>query len=392
MITITRLVLILAAISAIGPLSIDMYLPALPQMAQQLDGTVSQTQLTLSAFFVGMALGQLLWGPLSDTLGRRPVLLGGMGCYAIASLGCALSPSIEVLTALRFVQALAAGAAIVASRAVIRDRFGGDEVAKVLSMVLMVMAVAPLIAPILGALVLIWFEWPAIFLVLFGLSLLLGVLAWQALPESLPLARRQPFILSQLIANYGRLLQDRALLGLLLSAGAMFGALFSFISAAPFVYIDLFGFSETEFSLLFAVSVLTSVISSHLNRRLLERFHAEELFKLATGYVALASVVLVGLSAFKALYPWGTIAGLMLFFLTLLPIAANALSCAMNLHPEMAGTVSGLFGVMQFGFGALMGALTGLLYNQTHWPMVATIAICGVLSWGGRYITPVAKK
>lgn len=251
-------------------------------------------------------------------------------------------------------------------------------------MVLMVMAVAPLVAPILGAIVLIWFDWRAIFTALALVSVAIGLLAWRELPESLPPERRQPFQLRLLLRNYGRLLRDRQLLGYLLSAGAMFGALFTFISAAPFVYMSLYGFSETAFSLIFAASVLTSVISSHLNRILLNRYHADALFRLATTYVALIALLLLGLASIEALYPWGTIIGMMLFFVTLLPIAANALSCALNLHPQLAGTVSGLFGVAQFGFGAVMGALSGLLYNETQWPMVAIIAGCGVLAWLGR--------
>lgn len=380
------LLLVLASLNTIGPLSIDMYLPSLPTITTDLATSVAKTQLTLSSFFIGMVIGQLIIGPLSDAIGRRPIILTAISAYIVISLLCATVTSIEQLTLLRLLQAVAGGAGIVCGRAVIRDCFSGEDVAKALSIVLMVMAVAPLLAPIIGSYLFQWFGWRSIFiaLALFGIAIVTYVAFY--LPESLAVENRTPVKIGTILANYRKLLRHREVMGYMLAAGAIFGALFTFISASSFVYIDVFGFTPQQYSWLFALCVIASLLGTILNRLLLQWVESARLFVWGTRLAVLFSCIALLLTWGNWFGVYGTVVAVMVFFSTIIFIASNALSNALNLFPKMAGTTSALFGILQFTFGATFGALAGVSYSNSAMSMIAYMAACALIAWLSQHI------
>jgi len=372
-------VLILGVLAAFGPLSIDMYLPGLPTIGRELDAGAGQVQLTLSAFFVGFAGGQLLYGPFSDRWGRRPVLVGGISLYVAASALCAISPNIETLIAFRLLHALGGGAGVVVARAVVRDRFPTDQAARVLSFMMLVTGLAPLLAPLIGGHVLVWFGWRAIFWLLtgFGLMALVAVLAW--LPESRPAERRPARPFRTVFTGYGRVLGDLRTLACILAGGTAFAGMFAYISGTPFVYIELFGIAPQAYGYLFALNVLGIMGGAVLNARLVLHCGAPVMISIGGIVAALSGVALLitAISGTGGLL--GIVVPLFFYMSTLNLISANAMALAAEAHADRAGTVAALFGAGQFGLGAVAGSAVGLLHDGSAMPMAVVIAVCGVL-------------
>jgi DHA1 family bicyclomycin/chloramphenicol resistance-like MFS transporter len=377
-ISYARLALILGTLAAFGPLSIDMYLPGLPSIAREFGTTTAAVQQTLAVFFVGLALGQLAYGPLADRLGRRRPLLFGCGLYAVASLGCAAAPSLGGLMALRFAQALGGSAGMVIGRSVVRDLFDERESARMYSFLVLVMGLAPITAPLIGGQLLVLFGWRAIFLVLGGFGLFCLGLVWFGLPETLPSERRNRTGLGAALRAYGGLLGDGRYMGFAVAGGLASAAMFAYISGSPFVFIELNGVPPEYFGLLFGTNALGLIAASQLNRWLLTRYTGLRILNAALGVTAASSLALLAITVAGV---GGFVGLLVLLFFCIAStgmVGPNSTAAAMAPYGRRAGTASALLGATQFLLGALAGMAVGALANGTALPMVGTIAVCGV--------------
>jgi DHA1 family bicyclomycin/chloramphenicol resistance-like MFS transporter len=373
-----RLAIILGILSAFGPLSIDMYLPGLPAIARDFGVDTAAAQQTLSAFFIGLAAGQLIYGPLSDRLGRRRPLLFGCALYAVACLGCVVAPSLGGLILLRFAMALGACAGMVITRSVVRDLFDQHESARMYSMLVLVMGLAPILAPLVGGQLLLFWGWRVIFLVLSAFGVLCFALVYFGLAESLPPSRRVRQGPGAVLRRYGGLLADGRFMGYTVAGGLASAAMFAYISGSPFVFIELNGVAPERYGLLFGINAIGLIAASQLNRWLLARYTSTQILVRALGVTALFSLLLAAAAATG----FGGFAGLL--FLLFFCIAStglvgpNATAGAMAPYAHQAGSASALLGAIQFAFGAAAGALVGLFFNGTALPMAAVIALCGV--------------
>lgn len=373
------LIWILGLLAAFGPMSIDMYLPSLPAIGRDLSATAADVQLTLSAFFVGFAVGQLVYGPLSDRYGRRPMLLTGISLYVVTSALCALSPDVDDLIVYRLLHALGGGAGTVVARAIVRDKFDTDRGARMLSFMMLITGLAPLLAPLIGGQVLTLFGWRAIFWVLagFGLICLLTVLFW--LDETNPPDRRSRRGLLQTFAGYAEVLTHRKAVGCILAGGSAFAGMFAYISGTPFVYIELFGVAPTHYGYLFGLNVVGLMAGAYLNGRLVLRFGARRLMAVGTGMLVLAGIALLAAAWTGAGGLVGIVLPLFFYVAPLSFIGANAIARATADFPDRAGGVAAVFGAAQFGFGAIAGAAVGQLHDGSAVPMALVIAVCGLL-------------
>jgi DHA1 family bicyclomycin/chloramphenicol resistance-like MFS transporter len=367
-------ILLLGSLTAFGAVTIDLYLPALPAIARDYGVSAAAVQLTLSTFFVGMALGQLFFGPLSDRIGRRPTILIGCAVYVVASIACALAPTIEALVAGRFFQALGCCAAMVTCRAIVRDRYDHRDSARIFSLLMLVLAIAPLLAPTLGGWISIAAGWHAVFIafVMVGIAIAIAV-GWR-LEESRSAATAEKARGRSTLAGYWELLKHRRLIGYLLVGAANGATLFSYIAASPDLVVGTWGFTEGQFGLVFAVIAVGIVGSSQVNRWLLKHRSPDQILALATPAAALAGAVLLFAAIADAPLP-------VLFALLFLAlssnglIAANASAGALNVDPLRAGAISGLMGGINFGMGALASALGAALHDGTALPLSANIAV-----------------
>src|SRR5215207_5768130 len=370
------LTLLLASLTGLTALSIDMSLPAMPQLQETFGAGVSAVQLTLSVFLAGFALGQVVCGPLSDRRGRRPVLLAGLALYTLAGLACAGSTSLAMLVAARFVQGAGASVGPVVARAIVRDRFDSRRAASVLSQMTQVMIVAPLLAPTLGGYMLVHLGWPSIFVVLGASGALISLICWRFLPET---ARPQQF--DGGAENAGvrgglrQVLKHRASLRHALTTCFAYAGMFAYDGSSPFVLMDGFGVAEENFGYLFALTAAALLVSATLNRALLKR-HAPSLLILRRGvYVIFAA------GASLALASWFGVGGLAGVLVPMMAymfgqglVMPNATAAAMAPHGESAGVISSLMGALQTAGGALAGYLVGAFYDHTSLSLAVTVA------------------
>jgi MFS transporter, DHA1 family, multidrug resistance protein len=351
--------IVLGGLAAFGPLSIDMYLPALPRLAAELRAPESAVQLTVSACLVGLGLGQLVAGPLSDAVGRRRPLLCGVALYAVASWMAAVAPSLGLLVAARMVQGLAGAAGIAISRAIVRDLFEGQEVARIFSLLILVTGVAPIAAPVLGAQILRFGPWRSIFVVLGVIGVLLALGSAVCLPESLPASRRRRGGLREVGTVFRELTGSRAFMSSALSLALAMTVLFAYISASPFVLQADFGIGAQPFSLVFATNAMALVAGSQLSARLARRVSPRRLLGVGLGLAGVATSLLLLAALTRMPLP---------VFLVPLAVAIgslglsipNATALALLPHPRSAGTASAQLGALQFAVGATLAPLTGL--------------------------------
>ncbi|MDO8188890.1 multidrug effflux MFS transporter [Conexibacter sp. JD483] len=373
------LIVALGALTAFGPLSLDMYLPGLPQLARDLGSSTSLAQLTLTACMVGLAGGQLLAGPLSDARGRRGPLLVGLALYALASALCALAPSIWVLILLRLVQGAAGAAGIVIARAVVRDLHEGEAAARFYALLMLVNGVAPIAAPIVGGQLLGVTDWRGVFWALTAIGLVLLLVGWRCVPETLPAAGRHGGGLRATTSVFGALLRDRGYLGCALAQGLCSGMMFCYIAGSPFVIQQIYGRSEQLFSVVFAVNALGIVLLAQLSARLVGRLGPRRL---------LVSGLWLGLGGALALLlavvaDAGLLAVLASFFAIVSSVGLvtpNATALALAGEPSTAGSASALLGLAQFAFGAAFAPLVGIGGEGTALPLALTIAALGAAS------------
>ena len=352
---------VLGMLTAIAPLSIDMYLPAMPGLARQFAVDPAYVQYSLSLFFLGLAAGQLTYGPLSDRYGRRPILYFGITLYLVAGVACALSTSVGMLIVARAAQGFGAAAAPVMARAVVRDRFAGAKAASVMSFVVMVMATAPLVAPIVGGLVLTFASWQGIFWLLCVYALMCLVALTALLPESHPPERRtrDRSLVAQYI-GYLALLRRGPITLFLVCGGLMFGALFSYVAASSFIYINQFGVDESVFGFYFGANVLAMLVGTAANGRLVMRFGYRTLLGVAVANTLGCSLVLLAttLTGFGGF--WGVAIPLFFLLSTVGVAGANTVAGLLDQAPDAAGAASALFGVVQFSCGALATWFVGV--------------------------------
>lgn len=382
------MVCVLALLTAVAPLSIDTYLPAMPALARQFAVKPAHVQYSLSLFFVGLGFGQLLYGPVSDRHGRRPVLYFGLVLYLAASLACALAVSINMLIAARLVQGLGAAAGPVMARAIVRDRFKGAKAASVMSFVVMVMGMAPLIAPMIGSLILLMGEWQLIFWMLVGYSVVAMAALAVLLYESHPRHRRvrDRSLADQYIGYVG--LVRRLPVFLYLACGSlMFGALFSYVAASSFVYVNQFGVDESLFGFYFSANVVSMLIGTFTNGRVVERFGYRALLGVAVGNTLVCALLLLtttmtGLGGF-----WGVAVPLFFLLSTVGVAGANTVAGLLDLAPDAAGAASALFGVFQFACGALATWAVGLIGGDAR-----AMAIVMTASAGAAFVAYLALR
>jgi MFS transporter, DHA1 family, multidrug resistance protein len=374
------LVVLLGALAALGAAAIDMYLAALPRIASEFGSTSGQAQFTLGAFLIGLGIGQLVHGALSDAYGRRPVLIFGILLYCVASLGCISASDINQLIAWRFVQALGAAAGSVIVRAIVRDLYSMDEGARAQSFINMAFLVTPLIAPNIGGYLLTWFGWRSIFLLmcLFG-ALCLAALVFR-LPESLPPERRTPLSPRSLLSAYSQILRDRRTLGCLLAGTFSFACMFTFFAGSPFVYITFFGIPEQHYGLLFGINVLGIIGTNYLNARLVVRVGALRMLVLGCALCAAAGLTLAATTYFEIGALLGVVIPLVFVIGSLGFVGANALAGAMAPFPKLAGTTASLLGFSRMIFGAAAGAVLGVIHDGTPLAMGLLIGALSVLS------------
>lgn len=385
-----RMIVVLGALIALGPLTIDMYLPALPKIADDLSVSSSVAQLTLTGTLAGLALGQLIVGPLSDSLGRRRPLMAGIVLHMLASLLCLFAPNIEVLGVARGLQGIGAAAAMVVAIAVVGDLFAESVAATVLSRLMLVLGVAPVVAPSLGAAVLLKASWHWVFAVLVVLAGGLLLLAALALPETLPLSHRRPLKVRSIAATYVELLRDVRFVILVLVAALGMSGLFAYIAGASFVLQGHYGLDQQAFALVFGAGAVALIGATQFNVVLLRRFSPQSIVLWALVAASAAGAVFVGLSV-------SHVGGLPGFVLPVWAILAamglvipNAPAVALSRHPDAAGTAAALLGAAQFGLGAAVAPLVGVLGNtefalalvMTAGMVIALLALAPTLRGG----------
>ena len=372
-----RTLAILCALMAFGPLSTDFYLPAMPTMAESLHTSPGTIEWTISSYLIGSSLGQLVWGPISDKYGRRLPVAIGIVIFVIGSAGCALSTSAGAMIAWRVLQAVGACAGIALSRAMVRDLYEGARAAQMMSALITVMAVTPLIGPLIGGQILRFASWPWIFWLLAAVGVA-ALLALLTLPETLPPERRRRDAVSKALVTYYRLLGDRRILGFAAVSASLYFGIFAYVAGTPFAYIDYYGLRPEFFGLVFASGILGIMASNLINARQVMRSGVVPMLRIGASLAAVGGLW----AALDAWTGFGGLAGLaaplFLFIATNGLIIANSIAGAMAAFPKRAGTVSALVGALQFGAGMAGSGLLGAFADGTPRPLAFVVAIAGL--------------
>ena len=364
-----KIVFILGLLAMLMPLSIDMYLPALPVISAQFGVPAGSAQMTLSTYILGFALGQ----------GRKPVILGGTLVFAGAAVACALAQTIDHLIFMRFLHGLAAAAASVVINALMRDIYPKEEFSRMMSFVMLVTTIAPLVAPMAGGAVLVWFSWHAIFWILALAALLASAMIFFFIDETLPAEHRQKFHIRTTIGNFASLFRHKRVLSYMLASGFSFAGMFSFLSAGPFVYIELNHVSPQHFGYYFALNIVFLFVLTIINSRFVRRVGALNMFR-AGLWIQFVMAVWLVVSAFLGVGFWALVIGVAAFVGCVSMISSNAMAVILDEFPHMAGTASSLAGTFRFGIGAIVGALLSMATFTTAWPMLWAMAFCATSS------------
>lgn len=371
----------LAALSMFGPLSTDMYLPALPSLTRSLHTSVSSANLSLTASVLGIAAGQLVAGSISDSLGRtRPLRVGLVG-FTLTSVLCAIAPSIWVLIVVRFAQGLCGGSSIVIARAIVRDLYEGVRAAQMFALLVMLSGLAPILAPLAGGGILTVSSWRGVFLVLAGIGAVILLATVRLVPETLPAGQRRSGELREVLGALGRLLAKRSFAPWVWSFALSFGMLFAWISGGAYVLENVYGISPQLFSVIFAVNALAYAVSSQACVRLVERFSPEQLARIGLIVGAFVSVAAL-LVVLARTGIWPLLVVLFLIDAVTGVIMPNAVSAAMAAQADDLGSASALIGLAQFGLGAALAPFIGIGGAHDALPMGIAMAVCGVASLG----------
>ncbi|WP_405661840.1 Bcr/CflA family multidrug efflux MFS transporter [Streptomyces sp. NBC_01166] len=373
--------LVLGGLTALPPLSMDMYLPALPEVTDALHAPAATVQLTLTACLTGMALGQLVVGPMSDRWGRRKPLLLGMVVYVLATAICAVAPTAELLIGFRLLQGLAGAAGIVISRAVVRDLYDGDEMARFFSTLMLISGVAPVIAPVIGGQVLQFTDWRGIFVVLTFIGVLLTLVVWKWLHETLPAAQRHTGGVGDALRTMRGLLADRVFTGYMVAGSLAFAALFAYVSASPFVVQEIYGASPQTFSLLFGINSVGLIAVGQINGKLLVgRVSLDKALGFGLAVISVAAVALLlmtsGVFGEVGLVPVAV--GLFVLMSAMGLAMPNTNTQALMRTRHAAGSASALLGTSQFLIGAIASPLVGIAGEKTAVPMAVVQVVCAL--------------
>ncbi|MEU4047192.1 multidrug effflux MFS transporter [Streptomyces antibioticus] len=375
--------LILGGLTATPPLSMDMYLPALPEVTRHLHAPAATVQLTLTACLAGMALGQLVVGPLSDRWGRRRPLLAGLLVYVLATALCALAPTVELLVACRLVQGLAGAAGIVIARAVVRDLYDGVAMARFFSTLMLISGVAPVVAPLIGAQILRATDWRGVFVVLTAVGLALAALVWARLPETLDAGERHAGGFGETLRAMRRLLSDARFTGYMLTGGFSFAALFAYISASPFVVQEIYGASPQTFGLLFAANSVGLVVVGQINGKVLVgRVRLDRVLAAGLTVVTLAAAALLLMSAgvFGEVGLAPVAVALFVLMSAMGVTLPNAQTLALMRVRHSAGSASALLGTSSFLVGAIASPLVGIAGERTAVPMAVVQLVAALVA------------
>lgn len=378
MTSFTRNAIVLGLLSAVGPFAIDMYLPALPAIAADLNTTTAATQLTLTVFFIAFGLCQIIYGPLSDVYGRKAPLYAGLVLFTLGSIGCALAPGIGALIAFRFIQGLGAAAMAVIPRAIIRDLHTGAEATRLMALVMLVFSVCPILAPLFGSALIVPFGWRAVFAAVTLVAVIGIALVATLLPETRPAEERISGNVRDVLGAFAELLRDRHFLGLTFIGGLGMSSFFAFLATSSFVYIGHYGLTPTQYSLAFSVNAIGFIGASQFASRLGSRFGMGRMVLTAVSLYAgfavlLLALTLLGYDSLRVLMPL-----LFTSFAFLGLVIPSTMVLALERHGPIAGIAAALGGTLQMVTGGAMIAVAGLFFNGTTLPMVATIAFTAV--------------
>jgi DHA1 family bicyclomycin/chloramphenicol resistance-like MFS transporter len=372
-----HLLLVLSGLMSLGSLSTDMYLPALPAIGEAYDVTMSGVQLTLTTFLIGFCGGQLIWGPIGDRYGRRFPAALGLFIFAVGSVGCALSGSIGQMIVWRAFQAFGASAGPVLARAMVRDLYGRQQAARMLSVLILVMGIAPLLGPLLGGYVLVHWTWQGIFWVQAALGVG-GIIGLGVIRETLALSQRTRLGLTEMLISYCQLGTQRRLLGYGLASGFYYGATYAYLAGSPFAYIKLYNVPPQLYGWLFGLNIIGMMAMNALNTRFVMSVGSDRMLRYGVGAIAVAGLVL----AFNARTGFGGLIGLVAPIFVVISmngaVVANSVAGALSAYPRKAGAASAVVGAMQFGMGTLTTAMTGWFANGTAFPFAAIIAVSGI--------------
>jgi DHA1 family bicyclomycin/chloramphenicol resistance-like MFS transporter len=362
------MIIVLGLLSTFGPLSLDLYLPVLPELADELQASASGSQLTITTCLIGLATGQLIAGPLSDRLGRRRPLITGLTIFVVASAACAFAPSVEILIVMRLVQGMAGAAGLVVARAVVRDLYGGRDLVIFFSRLLLISGLAPVLAPVLGGQLAKIMSWRGMFLVLAGFGAVLLLAGLLGVPETLPRERRTQGGWSTTVRDFSLLIKDRIFTGSVLAAGLSGASMFSYIAGATFVLQRIHGLSAQQFSLVFATNSLGLIAFGQISARLAQRWPPVRVLGLAltlnfAGAVWVAVTVLIDAGF------WLFVAGLFLMVSSVGMVFPVASAVALADYPQQAGAASSLFGLAQFIAGAIAAPLVGIAGETSAVPL-----------------------
>ena len=373
-----KMALILGSLSWIGPFAIDMYLPAMPLIAEDLGASMSASQATLMAFFLSFGIAQIIYGPAADVYGRKPPLYFGLTIFAIASIGCIFVQSIEALIVLRFIQGIGAAAVMSIPRAIIRDCYVGNEATRLMSTIMLIISVSPMLAPLVGSAVIVPFGWRSVFILVTVASLGALLLTRFGLRETLSQENRSRFGFGQMWQAFGVLFRDGHYMGLTLVGGLGTASFFAFLATSSFLYMDYYGLSSFQYSLAFALNALGFFATSQVAANLEARFGPIKVIRRAvagfcTGACTLFVLVLLGMDQFPLLVS-------MLFFTNafLGLVVPTSMVLSLEHHGPIAGTASALGGTLQMLIGALAIAIVSLVFDNTPLPLAGAFAICGI--------------
>ncbi|SUC10732.1 bicyclomycin resistance protein-2 [Pasteurella canis] len=380
----TALICFLAMLVGFGPLSIDLYLPSLPTIAQELNTSIEWVQLSVSTFLTGFCVGMLCYGPISDKYGRRVVLLIGMVIYIVASLACSLATSIEQLLVARFLQAFGGGVGPVLGRAIVRDSFPQHRITHVLSMMQLVTMLAPLLAPFIGGFILLWFGWESQFLLLAMMGLVCVLITYFFLPETNQDRHHQPLNTMTFFQAYCRILKHRPSFGYILCLGAMFGGMFTYVAGTPFVYIDYFHIPAQNYGFYFGINIVGIVIATLVNNKCVKHYAVNKVLMVEIGFVFLAGIAFFCVnptSLFAIMLPLFVFVGLTG------AITPNVMTNLLTQHSHTAGTAMALAASMQFAGGFIASGTLSYFFNNSPQTMLWVMSTCALVAVVGFMIT-----
>ena len=373
------LTLLLAMLTGLGPLSVDMYLASLPSISRLLNAPTSQVQLTISAYLIGFACAQVFYGPLSDRHGRRPVLIAALGIYLLATVACALAFSIETLIAARFVQAVGGSGASVLARTVVRDMYEGTRVGRELARMAAIMALAPLVAPLIGGVLQTAFGWRSNFVLLFCFGAAAWIMVWFLLPETLRQRAPEPVSIASTLRSYRRFLADRGFVIHLGIATCCLCGLFAWISGGAFVLQDIYGLSPMAFGVAFTVAASGYLVGTSIAARFVMRWGSQRTMGLGAAAMALGGVTMILSVAFTSHGAWGVVGATGLYLVGMGMTLAQAQAGALLPYPDRAGAASSLLGFVTQTASAIVGAILGHTLGLTAWPLAIAVLLAGGL-------------